>query len=125
MIKSLLSVADAGGDYIELPHPSAYTATPNETVKAMRNVQGNLYKYRISVKRTIEVSWNAVTPAQKATIVNLTKGNSFYVKYYDTQDGAERASKFYRGNDTVVTGIPPWDGTDFRAYNIIMTLVEF
>lgn len=123
---SLLAVS-SGGAYIDLPTPAygAYSTVPQEIVKSGRNTAGTLYKERITVKQTITVGWNAITPEDKNRILSLTSGNSFNVKYFDTQDGTTKYGLFYRGNDLEVTPLLRHNGSEFGAYNISMSLVEF
>lgn len=120
----LIAVANSQGQYVDLPTPSEYTATPNEDSKSQRNVFRNLYKRRLAVKRTIRLAWNAVTPEEKDTILPLTSGNSFQCRYFDPQDGW-KYGKFYRGNDLEIKPLVRWDGSEFTAYSISMTLGEF
>lgn len=135
------------GSYVDLPTPSEYEVTPNEDSYSQRNVLRDLYKRRLAVKRTIKLSWNAVTPEEKDTILRLTYGDAvtggFRVQYFDPQatanarytdtSGARTGSsqwlnaKFYRGNDLAVGPLVRWDadGEEFIAYTIQMTLGEF
>lgn len=124
---ALISIQDSLGNYIDLPTPSVggYECPPNEITKSSRNTLGNLYKYRINVKRSINITWNAVTPSQKATILSLTSGNSFQVKYFDIQEGTYRYGKFYRGSDLKVIPHPPFKNDEFHHYEITMSLTEF
>lgn len=120
----LIAVANTQGQYVDLPTPSEYVATPNEDSKAQRNVMRNLYKRRLAVKRTINLSWKVVTPTEKDLILSLTSGNSFQCRYFDPQDGW-KYGKFYRGNDIQVKPLVRWNGSEFTAYSITMTLGEF
>lgn len=124
----LISVLDSG-EYKDLPTPSEYTVIPNEDSKSQRNVFRNLYKRRLAVKRTITLAWNAVTPAEKNTILTLTYGDDveggFKVRYFDIQTSEWREGKFYRGNDLEIKPLVRWDGSEFTAYSISMTLGEF
>lgn len=117
----------SGGSYVDLPPPAygGYSTVPNEVVKAGTNTSGVLYKDRIRIRQTIDIQWNAITPEQKNQILSLTSGNSFNVRYFDTTDGTFKYGKFYRGNDLKVNPLLRYDGTEFGAYNITMSLVEF
>lgn len=117
----------SGGGYTDLPAPAydGYRTTPEEITKSSRNTLGNLYKYRITVKATIEVEWHGVTPAQKDLICGLTEPNSFNVRYFDTFTGAVAYGQFYRGASPEVTPLGRWTGSDFQAYHVKISLVEF
>lgn len=117
----------SGGAYVDLPDPAycGYTALPNEVVKAGTNTSGLLYKDRIRIRYTITVSWTAISPEQKNLILRLTSGNDFNIRYFDVTDGTTRYGKFYRGNDLAVNPVLRYNGSEFEAYNIDMSLVEF
>lgn len=123
---ALLAVS-SGGVYVDLPTPAkdGYTTTPNELSNAGRNTSGVLYKDRIRVSQSIEVTWNGLTPEEKNELLSLTSTNSFNVRYFDTQDSTIKYGLFYRGSDLVITPLVRYDGTDFVAYNVSMSLVEF
>ena len=114
------------GAYTDLPTPAVggYEVRPEEITKSSRNTLGNLYKYRIAVKRSITLKWVTVSPAEKDMIMQATAGNSFQVKYYDIQEGIYKYGKFYRGNDLTVTPYPPFKDGEFRMYDISFTIVE-
>ena len=114
------------GAYTDLPTPAVggYEVRPEEITKSSRNTLGNLYKYRIAVKRSITLKWVTVSPAEKDMIMQATAGNSFQVKYYDIQEGIYKYGKFYRGNDLTVTPYPPFKDGEFKMYDIWFTIVE-
>ena len=114
------------GAYTDLPTPAVggYEVRPEEITKSSRNTLGNLYKYRIAVKRSITLKWVTVSPAEKDMIMQATAGNSFQVKYFDIQEGIYKYGKFYRGNDLTVTPYPPFKDGEFRMYDISFTIVE-
>ena len=121
-----LIAVSVDGEYIDLPTPAVggYEVKPEEITKSSRNTLGNLYKYRITVKRSIMLKWAVVTPAEKDLIMSSTAGNSFQVKYFDIQEGAYKYGKFYRGNDLAVTPYPPFKDGEFRMYDISFSIVE-
>ena len=121
-----LIAVSVDGEYIDLPTPAVggYEVKPEEITKSSRNTLGNLYKYRITVKRSIMLKWAVVTPAEKDLIMSSTAGNSFQVKYFDIQEGAYKYGKFYRGNDLAVTPYPPFKDGEFRMYDIAFSIVE-
>lgn len=122
----VLIAVSVDGEYIDLPTPAVggYEVKPEEITKSSRNTLGNLYKYRITVKRSIMLKWAVVTPAEKDLIMSSTSGNSFQVKYFDIQEGAYKYGKFYRGNDLAVTPYPPFKDGEFRMYDISFSIVE-
>lgn len=122
----VLIAVSVDGEYIDLPTPAVggYEVKPEEITKSSRNTLGNLYKYRITVKRSIMLKWAVVTPAEKDLIMSSTAGNSFQVKYFDIQEGTYKYGKFYRGNDLTVTPYPPFKDGEFRMYDISFSVVE-
>lgn len=123
---AILAVS-SGGAYVELPCPSygKYSTTPNEVVRAGTNTKGVLYKDRIRIRQTISVGWDCLTKEEKNSILSMTGGNSFNVRYFDTESSTFKYGKFYRGNDLAITPILKYEGDEFGAYNITMSLVEF
>lgn len=123
---SVLAVS-SGGSYIDLPSPAygGYSTVPQEITKSGRNTAGTLYKERIAVKQTITVKWQAITPEQKNQILMLTEGNSFNVRYFDTHDGTFKYGKFYRGNDLAIEPLLRFNSSEFGAYNVSLSMVEF
>ena len=121
---ALISVSTSQG-VTELPTPSTYDVVPNEITKASRNILGNLYKRRITVKRSITVSWNILTPEQKNLIMSATQPTKFSVTYFDSSTSTYLSGSFYRGNDVRVTPLPPFKDGEFRYYSVSMSLAEF
>lgn len=121
---ALISVSTTEG-VKELPTPSAYDVIPNEITKSSRNTLGNLYKYRIAIKRSITVSWNILTPEQKNLVLSATQPNKFRVTYFDSSTSTYLSGSFYRGNDLTITPVPPFKDGEFRYYSVSMSLTEF
>lgn len=115
------------GTYVDLPTPAygGYTTSQNELVQSERNTLGNLYKYRINVKATVDVTWVGLTSAQKNLILSLTSGNEFNLRYFDVFDSTVKFGRFYRGSDASVEPFLRYDGTDFPRFNVTLSLVEF
>lgn len=122
---AILAVSD-GGVYIDLPPPAyaGYTSKPNNLVKSNRNTLGDLYIYRINVKRSIDVEWHGITAEQRTLIASLTEPNTFNVRYYDVFTGTIRFGEFYLGSDAVITPLLRWNGADFSRFDVKMSLVE-
>lgn len=122
----VLIAVSVDGEYTDLPTPAVggYEVRPEEITKSSRNTLGNLYKYRIAVKRSIVLKWVALTPAEKNAIMQSTAGNTFQVKYFDIQEGIYKYGKFYRGNDLAVTPYPPFKNGEFRMYDLSFSIVE-
>lgn len=117
----------SGGSYVDLPNPAygGYFTTPNEVSKAGTNTSGVLYKDRIRIRQSIEVTWNAITAEQKNLILSLTNHNSFNVRYLDTEDDKVKYGLFYRGNDLRIEPLLRYDGSGFPRYNVSFSMVEF
>lgn len=124
---NILEIKDSTGTYIPLPTPSmdGYECVVNELNKASRNAFGNLYKYRINVKRSITVSWNTLSHEDFVKIMELTSGSDFMVKYWDMQTMTVKEGKFYRGNDMKMMGKPPFKNEMFDYYTVSMSFEEF
>lgn len=121
----VLLAISSGGGYVDMPPPSAMETIPNEIVKSSRNALGNLYKFRINVKTTINIEWAVINDEDKTKLMDATSGNSFEVKYYDMTTSSIKYGKFYRGSDMKISPVTNWDGSKFRHYNVFMSLVEF
>lgn len=121
-----LIAVSVDGDYLDLPTPAlgGYEVRPEEITKSSRNTLGDLYKFRVAVKRSITLKWVCVDPSDKDMILQSTAGNSFFVKYFDFQEGTYKYGKFYRGNDLSVTPHPPFKDREFRMYDISFSIVE-
>ena len=122
----VLIAVQVEGEYKNLPTPAVggYEPIPEEITKSSRNTLGNLYKYRIAVKRSIVLKWVAISPEDKNAIMQATAGNTFNVKYFDIQEGTYKYGKFYRGNDLTVTPYPPFKDGEFRMYDVSFSIVE-
>lgn len=121
---ALISI-DSGSGYVDMPPPSAMEVVPNEIVKSSRNALGNLYKFRIAVKTTINVEWAVIKSEDKTRLMNATSGNSFQVKFFDMPTSTIKYGKFYRGSDLKISPVTNLEGSDFRYYSVSMSLVEF
>lgn len=129
---SILAVKDGNGLWVDLPVPSmdGYECIPNEISKAGRNARGNLYKTRINVKRSIVVSWSALSHKDYVNLITLTSPDFFYVRYWDMQEQTHKEGKFYRGNDLSIMGGPPARPTEgggyaFSYYVVKMSMEEY
>lgn len=121
---SLLAIS-SGGSYTDVAAPSAYHTVREEIVKSSRNTLGNLYKYRITTKMTISVEWVGLTSAEKSSLMALTEGNQFSVKYFDLNDSTYKYGNFYRGAGYSIAPTRGPFRTDFSRYDVSMDLVEF
>lgn len=123
---SLIAVSSGGG-YTDLPMPAkdGYTTMKNEEVVSGRNTSRVLYKDRIRFINTVEVKWNALTPEEKTLITRLTDDNAFALRYFDVTDSTIKYGRFYRGSDFKITPLIRHNGTDFVAYNVEVSFVEF
>lgn len=113
----------------ELAMPSTYTTVGQEINDegTERNVMGTMIKNRVTIKKQITVTWNAVTKAEKDIIVTATGGNIFTVnEYYDCETDTMKNGTFYRGNDFEISPLLNYGGSSegFRYYSLSMTLTE-
>ena len=122
-----ICTSSISGPYTPLHCPAidGYKCRPNELVKASRNALGNLYKYRINIKRSIEVSWEGLSHEDYVSIVQQTAGNAFWLEYWDMQECTLKRGKFYRGNDFESVGHAPFKDGQFRSYGVKMSFEEF
>ena len=125
---ALLAV-NVDGTYVDTPmqNSGGYSTTAQEISYSSRNLYGNLYKLRLTVKRTISVEWNLITPEEKTSIASMTNANSVQVKYFDIDTSEIKYGKFYRGSDYKITPQIRYDSdnNEFLYYNVKMSLVEF
>lgn len=86
----------------DLPaYPADFTVTILDLDNAdtsVRTADGNLHRDRITVKRQIEMTFNALPQEQIAAILQAVGNTFFEFTYPDPMDGGQATRTFYVGN---------------------------
>lgn len=83
-----------------VPPPSVYDFDIGDVSDsdAGRNEAGKMFKNLIGSCAKIELSWNNVSFADGATILNAFKNEYFSMTFFDGLKGTFRTASFYRGD---------------------------
>lgn len=66
-----------------------------------RNASGTTIRDRIAVKRKLELSWNALTPAEAQALLSAVSDVFFTVSYTDIATNARTTKTFYVGDRNI------------------------
>lgn len=78
------------------PSPDSYNVKISDLdASANRSGNGLLFRDRIAVKRTIDVSWTKIDGGTLSVLLNLLKKVFLTVKYIDPEVGGYRTGTFY------------------------------
>ena len=81
---------------IQVVSPDTYKVTIADLdSSANRSGNGTLYRDRITVKRTIELSWLFLDPLELSVLLNSVSSVFFPVTYWDPQTNGYKAGEFY------------------------------
>lgn len=80
------------------PRELTVTILDLDSDSTTRTADGTLQRDRITVKRQIEMTWNAITNTQISSILTAMSGTSFSFYYPDPLSGAYETKSFYVGN---------------------------
>ncbi len=89
-----------------------------------RNQTGELFRDRVTVKRTVESEWGVCTKDEMSLILNSISAVSFSLTYPDPQDGALKTINAYVGDRSVPMLIPISD-SDWMWSGMSVKFVEF
>ena len=90
---------------------------------ANRSGNGTLYRDRITVKRTINMSWLMLSSQQLSVLLNSVSDVFFTVNYTDPQINGQRSGTFYVSDRSQGQAIKNSDGT-YTWRDISFSLVE-
>ncbi len=66
-----------------------------------RNQSGEMFRDRVTVKRTVECQWGVCTKEEMSLILNAISAVSFSLTYPDPQEGALKTVTVYVGDRSV------------------------
>lgn len=95
-----MAMIEVGGKAVKAP--SAMTWTINDVSKsdAGRTQDATMHKNRIARKRTLALTWNAVTPEECHDILVAFEPEYVSIKYWDPLVGGNTTKTFYCGDQT-------------------------
>lgn len=104
--------------------PDTYKVTIADLdASANRSGNGTLYRDRVAVKRTIEVSWLFLDPQDLSVLLNSVSTVFFPVTYLDPQTNGYKAGTFYVSDRPAGVAVKNADGS-YRWRDISMSLIE-
>lgn len=108
----------------EIPCPDTYEVTISDLdSSANRSGNGTLFRDRIAVKRTINVSWLLIDAEELSHLLTAVSPVFFPVTYLDPQTNALKASTFYVSDRNQGVAIRQSDGS-YKWANVSFSLVE-
>ena len=108
----------------QVPAPDTYKVTVADLdASANRSGNGTLYRDRIAVKRTIELSWLFLDSMELSVLLNSVSPVFFPVTYLDPAMNANSTGTFYVSDRSAGVAIKNDDGT-YRWRDVSMSLVE-
>ena len=104
---------------VTIPTPSSFTPGIQDISQAERNANGTMIIERIATKRKLEMSYNVLTAAEAATVLQAVSGVFFTVEYPDPQTAALRTGTFYCGDRNIgamdiKNGVVRWKDLKFN-----------
>ena len=102
--------------------PSEYTVSLEDIVNAERNTLGTMVIERVATKRKLELSWNVLTQAELASILQAVSAVTFTVEYPDPEDGTLKTGTFYSGSKSA--GAIDYRGGTIRWKDAKMNWIE-
>lgn len=108
---------------IPVPSPDTYEVVISDLdASANRSGNGTLYRDRIAVKRTLNVSWLLMDSQDLSILLNAMSTPFFSVAYMDPQLGISTKT-FYVSDRTAGIAIKMADGT-YKWRGVSFSLVE-
>lgn len=90
---------------------------------ANRSGNGTLFRDRIAVKRTINMSWLFLSQQELGALLNSVSPVFFSVTYLDPQTMGENTGTFYVSDRTAGVAVKNADGS-YRWRDVSLSLVE-
>ena len=107
-----------------VPAPDTYKVTIADLdASANRSGNGTLYRDRVAVKRTIELSWLFMDAQELSVLLNGVSTVFFPVTYLDPATNGQRAGTFYVSDRPAGVAVRNSDGS-YTWRDISMSLVE-
>lgn len=104
--------------------PDTYEVTIADLdASANRSGNGNLFRDRVAVKRTINVSWLLMSGKDLSTLLNSVSSVFFPVTYFDPQTNSTKTGTFYASDRPAGIAVKNSDGS-YTWRNIAFSLIE-
>lgn len=108
----------------QIAAPDTYTVTIADLdASANRSGNGTLYRDRVAVKRTIDVSWLSLSAQDLSVLLNSVSSVFFTVTYLDPQANGYKVGTFYVSDRPAGVAIRNSDGS-YRWRDVSMSLIE-
>lgn len=109
---------------VQVTAPDTYTVTIADLdASANRSGNGTLFRDRIAVKRTIDVSWLFLTPQELSVLLNSVSAVFFPVIYLDPELNGLRTGTFYVSDRKAGAAVRNADGS-YTWRDVGFSLVE-
>lgn len=109
---------------IEVPSPDVYEVTISDLdASANRSGNGTLFRDRIAVKRTINMSWVLLDAEDLSQLLQALSPVFFDVSYLDPQVNGLNAGTFYVSDRNQGVAQKQSDGT-YKWKNVSFSIVE-
>lgn len=104
--------------------PDTYKVTISDLdASANRSGNGTLFRDRVAVKRSIELSWLFLDSTELSVLLSKVSSVFFPVTYLDPQTGGQKTGTFYVSDRPAGVAVKNSDGS-YKWRDISMTLVE-
>lgn len=108
----------------QIAAPDTYEVTIADLdASANRSGNGTLYRDRVAVKRTINMSWTMMDAQELSVLLTNVSAVFFPVTYLDPEIAGYRAGTFYVSDRTAGVAVKNSDGS-YSWKGISMSLVE-
>ena len=109
---------------VEISAPDTYEVTISDLdASANRSGNGTLFRDRIAVKRTINLSWLFLSAEDLSRLLMAVSSVFFSVTYLDPQINALKSGTFYVSDRNQGVAMKQSDGT-YQWANVSFSLVE-
>lgn len=109
---------------IQIAAPDTYNVTIADLdASANRSGNGTLFRDRVAVKRTIEVSWTFLDPQDLSVLLTNMSSVFFSVTYLDPQLNALKTGTFYVSDRKAGVAIKQPDGS-YKWRDVGFSLIE-
>lgn len=109
---------------VQVSSPDMYKVTIADLdASANRSGNGTLFRDRVAVKRTIEVSWYFLDPQELSVLLTNMSSVFFPVTYLDPQINALRVGTFYVSDRNAGVAVKNSDGS-YLWRDVGFSLVE-
>ena len=108
----------------QIAAPDTYTVTIADIdASANRSSDGTLFRDRVAVKRTIEMSWLFLDPQELSVLLNSVADVFFAVTYFDPQTNGYRTGTFYVSDRNAGIAVKNAEGS-YIWRDVAFSLVE-